>query len=290
MQQVFVRKYINDPFAPYLAIEAISESQLARSGYPKNKPKPKTKPVYPRIPVEDLALLCVMSGSPTLITDNFKLSKLLQRVQLTPSDLGLTDVIQMNAASDSQYLRQENFKEAGLTINGIGHYTASQKAYNKSIALDNYTAKAAIDADTSGNIDRLVGIPQARAIVDEWGFLPYMPQELIDSQPAIYKVADPSLQVQYRDVMNLFSVYSVMDFLMKDPFFSDGQYWFDYVKHLLGTKEQMEAKYSEWFWLTTAKYTNAQAKRNIASFFNTTPDKLEYKIQGNGLGYVVPKK
>lgn len=312
MQEVFLRKYITDPFSPYWLLSKMPKSQLLKYGFP-----PDTKglsyhanPVS-RIPFSSLAVLSMASKSFDFVGNDFDVVPVLEQLGVTPYDLDpMNDLF--TGVSTTDFIPARPVVGAAVTVNGLALYNEAQKKEQAQRNLDNYTISLMDKYNREGNITELAKIPAARAIMKEWGTIPYLSQDQVAKYAAAgtlgfmqgkngkynnqewkpYTLVDPSLVVNYRNISNYFSALSMLDVFMKDKFFQDatGRDSLTQVQAMFAQKKAVEDLYQQTVMMYVAKMLNVGAKANIASFYNAPIEDMDFKIKDNGLGYVVPKK
>lgn len=275
----FVAKFITDPFSPYFMLNAVRLSQNT-------------------IPFHVLACLSVLSDDFDYVPQNFNIIPTLQKLLLSPSDLqypGFIDAVTNDTVKD------ETYAQSGISINGVP-LNAKAAARNKKVELDNYSRKLALKYDAEGDILSLTKIPLVGDILRKWGRLPDLNPVQISKLPTLYKtiydaaskynVTGAGANFDYRNIQNFFSAVSLMDLMRHDSWLNQNGDLADAlyaVKGIIPLRDEMENFFRDMFFLSTARHLNIQARGNVASFFQTTPEKVEFKNKPDGTAYVVPK-
>lgn len=292
MVSAFIRKYIYDPFSPYFMLYAMPKSYVQVYGYPeKSRVQNHADAIYPRMHPGHLACLSLLSNTFDRVEDDFDVVPILRTLRLTPSDFGEESLISESTTYSDYYLNQTVLKDATVSINGTGYYSESNAAFNKKEALGNYLINLARNADSLGDIETLQKIPEVYAILKEWAIMPYVSPELTKMIPNLYNVTDKSLAVDYRNIQNFLSVYSVIDFMEKDSYLQSGgiQDQLQSLKSIIPSKQFILDEFEKLQFLSTARFLNVEARSNVAGFFKTTLDKVEFKTKADGTAFVVPK-
>lgn len=259
-QDIFLRKFIQTPAQPYRFLNNITRSQLLQYGFPRSaKIDAHYNPVFPRIPISDIAILSMIPPYFTYMDDNFDFGNVLSTHNLTPRDLG-------DAFIEDEILKKlEPRDEPGITLNGVDYYTPIQAQANVGIDSNNALVKAAIAADQRGDMQTLNKISNVKSILKEWGTLPWLPPDIDAIMPRT------DLNLGYRNIQNYWSTLSLMDSIRKDNYFLGCVT--PLMKDLitfLPSREDIESRHKELSFISTTRKLNIQAKANIATFLNVS--------------------
>lgn len=273
----FVQKFITDPFAPYLMLNSEGISFAA------------------------LACLSVLSDDFDYVPENFDIIPTLQKLMLMPSDLSFSDFLfsQMGSTAKNSFIDQytynavknEAYAQSGISYNGMP-LDNKAAAQNYQVALDNYSRTLALKCEAEGDILRLTKIPLVRDILRKWGNLPKLSPEQISKLPNLYRITSAGDKTDYRNIQNFFSAVSLINVMDNDSWLNKNGDLADIlqsVKWVLPAKDQMENYFEQIFNRSTARFINAKARANVAQFFKTTPDKVDFKNNADGSAYIVPK-
>jgi len=276
----FISKFITDPFAPYF--------------YLQNKMQGK-------IDFTALACLSVLSDDFDVVPENFDIIPTLQKLLLMPDDISYSNFRfsqlgyknQNNFLSNELYnaLKGNAYAQAGISLNGIP-LDEKATARNKQIELDNYSRKLALKCEAEGDILTLTKIPLVRDILRKWGQLPSFTKAEYDKLPAFYRVTDAGANLDYRNIQNFFSVVSVIDAMNQDAWLNKYGDYADLIEGLswiIPMRDQMEAYFEKMFNLSTFRYINAKSRQNVANFYGTSLDKIDFKNNPDGTAFIVPK-
>lgn len=292
LNNVFFQKYIGDPMSPYIFLSAMTKSYVDNYGFhPNGKIKKHPDAIYPRIGADLLALLSVITKQFDYIPDDFDIAPILRNIRMTPYQLGYKTLFRQSMTETDFYLSNDVLPTAAITFNGVDlRIDRSSAAKKAKIIRDRYTAEKIEAADQAGDIEALLKIPEAKAIIQEWGVLPYLDPNIEKLLP-VYRVTDKNSVVNYRNIQNYFSSYSVLNFMLKDSWLADYNFkdLVSYHQNFIKSAEAMQNWYRELNFSITAKYLNVMARENVASFFKTTQENVEFKNNKDGTAFIVPK-
>lgn len=270
----FISKFITDPYAPYFILNR-------RQG----------------IDFASLACLSVLSDDFDYIPENFDIIPTLQKLLLMPSDLSYSEFL----FGEMGYVPQKflpgklsesvSYASAGISLNGMP-LDSKAALQNKKVQLDNYSRKLALKCEAEGDILRLTKIPLVRDILKKWGQLPSLTEAEYKALPNSYRVTEAGDKTDYRNIQNFFSAVSIMDIMSGDVWlnkFGDLSDLLQGVKWILPMRDQMEAYFEKMFNLSTFRYMNIKSRDNVAKFYNTSVDKIEFKNNPDGTAFIVPK-
>lgn len=275
--RAFISKFITDPFAPYLLLNG-----TARGG----------------IDFTSLACLSVLSDDFDYIPENFDIVPTLQKLLLMPGDLSFNEFLfselgyaPLNNFISSSISENVGYANSGISFNGVA-LDKKAAAQNKRIELDNYSRKLALKCEAEGDILSLTKIPLVRDILKKWGQLPSLSPAQYKKLPNSYRVTDAGDKTNYRNIQNFFSAVSLIDVMSNDDWLNKNGALADLlqgVKWILPQRDKMEAYFDKMFNLSSARFINAKARQNVATFFKTTPEKIDFRNNPDGSAFIVPK-
>lgn len=290
LAEAFIRRYIFEPFAPYFLIQQMPESVMRTYGYPPaSRIESHPNPIYPRIPVSDLALLSLFPPYFKRIEDTFDLSGFLYRLNITPSELGYGNLLESELGYQGYYSERKSERLPAVSFNGVDYFETSDARYNAKVKKDNLDIERILQADRVGDAKTLYNIVPAAKIVHEFGILPYVTPQMSKQCGRQLEVIAPDLQkLDYRNIENVWACYSVLNQLKADPFFQDaiGRQGFSFLGRLNSDSQRVEERFYEIYYTVVAKEMNKQARQNIADLFGMPADKIEIGYRENGLAYV----
>lgn len=289
LAEAFIRAYVYEPFAPYFLINQMPESVLQTYGYPEKSRsigvEAHRNPVYPRISVNDLALLSMFAPFFQRIEDDFDITDFLNRLRITPSELGY-NILEKELGYLGYFGEEKTLKLPAISFNGVDYFDPSVRAYNSRVQVGNDTIKKALEADRLGDAKTLYNLWPAVKILQEWGVLPYVTPEMSRLIPNL-EVRNPALQkTDYRNIQNVWACYSMINTLRQDPFFQDCLYKFDFLGSMVQDAENVEKRYNEIYYHMIAKQMNQQAKTRLSKIVGVPEKDLVVRQKENGLSYV----
>lgn len=292
LNNVFLRKYVTDPLSPYIFLAGMTKSYVEQFGFhPDGKIKKHLDPIYPRIGANLLALLSVITKQFDYIPDDFDIVPVLRNIRMTPYQLNFPFLFRQSMTETDHYLKNDVLPRAAVTFNGVDlRIDRSQASRKNKIIRDRYTAEKIEALDKAGDIEGLLKIPEAKAIIQEWGVLPYLDPKIEELMP-IYKVTDKTNIVNYRNIQNYFSACSIIKFMLKDSWLADQNFQnqVSQFNQYVTSAEDLEKWHTDLQFAITAKYLNVMARENVASFFKTTQTNVEFKNNKDGTAFIVPK-
>lgn len=294
LAEAFIRAYLFEPYAPYFLIQNMPESVLAQGyGYPEGARRlgvhNHENPIYPRIPISDLALLSMFPPFFGRIEDDFDITDFLNRLTLTPGELGYEHLLQSELGYQGHFGEIKTEKLPAITFNGVDYFDPQSRAYNAKVSTDNLSIQRAWEADQRGDHKALYNNWHAVKIIKEWGVMPYATPEMSKMIPGL-EVKDPTLlKIDYRNIQNVWACYSMINTMRQDPFFQDCLTAFSFLGRLVSDAEKVEARYTEIYNYMIAKQMNAQSRKRIAGFFGTTEDKVQFHNNPDGTAFVTLK-
>lgn len=247
-----------------------------------------------RIDIRDLAVLSMFPPYFKRLKPGMDIRPILNALALTPADLGYSVVEDELTVSDFAELKRP--PEPGITFNGVDYMNPAREKAQTLYQANVASAQRLIDLDQNGNIAGLLKDPKAAKIIAEWG-MPVIPggnDPKYDEDPA-------------RDIQNLWSAVSVVSQLKKDKIFQKIQEMnpsiamtrmgslnlhpqpgvvnpdrsgFDFATRadgMIGATEWYDERFKELQFKSVARKMNALARKRIADFYGTTPDKLRFK-------------
>jgi len=275
--QFFLDRYVRGPFEPYRIISCMGPDTMRVWGFPPKAraarlANPHKMPVWPRIRLIDLAAFSMLPPYFQFLHDDFDVRKVLASLGLTPFELGYTSLFSQQLYSD---LGREGVKSGGgITVNGLSLYTTAQKSRNDAIDAHQSDMQKAIALDRAGDIEGLLKIPVASAIIAEWGVLPYFPESAESMLPQDYKDVPMTSPVGYRNIRNYWGAIAVMENIIRpDPFFLPQD--LASIDLYFPKLETLDSRLRDIQLRAYSKYMNAQARQNIAGFFGANPDTMK---------------
>jgi hypothetical protein len=287
LAEAFIRRYLYEPFYPYFLLQQMPEALIHEYGYPPAaRIEAHPNPVYPRIPVSDLALLSMFPPYFKRIEDNFDLTYYLSQLGVTPSDLGHKTLLERELGYEGFYGEKKTLRLPAITFNGVDYFETSDAKYNQKTAADNYSVELARRTDKTGDVKTLYNLRFAYELVREWGVMPYPTPEMSKRIPGL-ELKNPALmQLDYRNVENVWACYSMVFKMRQDPFFQDVMQSFNFLGRLVNDAEQVESRFNEIYHTVVARELNKQSKQTIADYYGMPADKLEMGYHENGLAFV----
>ena len=260
VMQGFIKKFIEVPFAPYFLTANLPEATY------------KIKP-------HQLAALAVISDFEN-VGDGFDIVPHLNKLWLTPSDLGVPWLLEQKLKTD--YIPAA---QAAISFNGVDAYAKPGSFQGNN--LDLLSMQRAIEADKNGDISTLIKNKKVYDILKDWGTLPRVSESL----------KSLAGNVDYLNIMNFFSVLSIVDYMEKDSWLTEGREfmggWNDAIRPvqwLFPARQAIEEYYNSLLMTSSIRFINLQARENVAKYYQTTQTKVDFKTNKDGTAYVVPKK
>lgn len=287
LQTVFLRKYVGEPFAPYQFLQSMSPEKLKTYGYPPTANlKEHARPI-PRISIQDLAILSLMPPYFSRLDNSFDLARFLVALEITPDELGYEGLLD-SELEKGDLSHAEVLKSAPISFNGVDYFTDTQFKENSIIRSSNREIQDAILYDERGDVMNLMKIPRVLSIMKEFGTMPWLPPEI---EMKMWSQARPE-QRDYRNIQNYWGAVSVLESMLKDPYFQDAQNS-PYVRELRGFFPDMksfEERHKTLNFLSTSKKLNAESRKNIAGFFGEADvTKMRWKpVKEGELAAVLP--
>lgn len=286
----FIAKFITDPFAPYFYLNHVFWN-------PETK-QPGGK-MLGKIDFASLACLSVLSDDFDVVPENFDIIPTLQKLLLMPNDLSYSRFLFSEMGYDdnkffADFIKsnlKENFSyaQSGISFNGIA-MGSKAAARNSQIDFDNYSRKLALKCEAEGDILTLSKIPLVRDILKKWGQLPTLTREEYLKLPNYYRVTEAGYNLDYRNIQNFFSVVSLVQAMSEDNWLNKYGDFSELVpKGIIPERDKMEAYFEKMFNLSTFRYINAKSRQNVADFYGTSVDKIEFKNNPDGTAFIVPK-
>lgn len=269
-------------------------------GYAATNPTRPDIPAHPNfVPRIKMEMLCLLHFFPPyldVVGPRFDIKPYLYNLGVTPNDLGSSVVTDQLTdgfyspfrdqvyQSDLSSLSHSTQRDPGISFNGVDIFTGSDQKYNQDrIALNkkfvierallNKEVRDAVMADRRGDVVSLLNDSKANSIVSEWGFMAYIPNELL---PHNYRPV-----VDYRNLKEYFGLLTIWNLIKNSPFFRDhplsGVY--DYT---MKSPDELEAEVRDLQFVAMGRKMNLQAKANVANAFGIPIEKLAFYKTGTG--------
>lgn len=208
--------------------------------------------------------------------DQIDIRTILLNLQITPFDLGYETV---------DFCR-EAIPFFNQTFNGVDQTVMTKIKSHPHEAYIQYF-------DETGNINQLLKDKDVSAQIKSWGTMPDLKTSSTFDPRWIPNIKKPEMldrKTGYGDVRNLWSAMSMIDLMNRDPYFESltvgglspaeatlATYGLqDFAHGNLGGKSNFEQLHQKIQMISAGRKMNMLAKSNVASFFNTTPDKIAF--------------